>query len=421
MAKIRKRRATLMKLVEPSFLSIVNKPANRAPFKIIRSAPEAATVQRQDGLLSIDFPLGLSQDEAEQIMGLLNLGDDYELATHDSGRFYLKRIGASDTELANAASIDMGSGFSASVLIPQTEEEAPEGMAGVQLTRLDFARSEFKLDQVKDWLEVNEIDFQLNGVECSEDVIAVARHDSNGEEHTVEIMPGIVAHVCRAQKNDVPEKIFRQVMEGALASFMDDLLNNLPEDVIKQIRSVDSQEIMQMPPEKKIDETKDEKIERQDAAAEQQAEEAAAAEAEGEKEEGAGDEAEQTITREDVEQIVKAAIEASLGQVAADITALKEEIATRADASTGVQQTEEDSSPSVKETVGAFGEMLKDITDRVERMSEAFSAMKGELEELAGTTVSRSDSDDASPGETEVRRSEEKDPFAGIFGRKLSY
>lgn len=478
MTKLRKRNATLMKLVEPNFLSIVRSPANKTPFKVIRSAPEAGvadTAVRGDvGLLSIEFPLGVGQEEADTLLSLLHLGDDYELATNDSGRFYLRRIGASDEMLGKTTRIDMGQGFSANVVVDFSETAGSSSVdAGVQLLRMDFDREAFTLEQVKEWLEKNEIDFQPNGVVCSERTITVQRHDCGEELQSVQIMPGVHGAVRRAAVSDVPEKVYRQVVEAAygnwgwgqvdfraaiadrefseeapeavrvlsdvlynviwsslsldekkalarqacaqFADYMDGLIDALPTDVVEQIRSTNSQETTQMPSAKK-----EEDIQRQDAA--ETTDESQSAAAEGAAENLAGTDtasaADEVITRAAVEEIVKAAVAESMTAVTEMISGLKTELTSRQDQKEDEPKDDTSSaSASGKETIGAFGEMLKDITDKVERMSEAFSAMKGELEELAGTTVSRSDSGDVSPGETQVQRSESS-PFKGIFGSR---
>jgi hypothetical protein len=476
MTKLRKRNATLMKLVEPNFLSIVRSPANKTPFKVIRSAPEDGIAERGDvGLLSIEFPLGIGQEEADALLSLLHLGEDYELATSDSGRFYLRRAGVPDELLAKTTRIDMGHGFSASVVVEFSENTESSSLvdAGVQLLRMDFDREAFTLEQVKDWLEKNEIDFQPNGVVCSERTITVQRHDCGEELQSVQIMPGVHGAVRRAAVSDVPEKVYRQVVEAAygnwgwgqvdfraaiadrefseeapeavsvlsdvlhnviwsnmtlaekkalarqacaqFADYMDGLIDALPTDVVEQIRSTNSQETTQMPSAKK-----EEDIQRQDAAGATDESQNAAAEGAAENLTGtdATPAAEETITRAAVEEIVKAAVAESMTAVTEMISGLKTELTSRQDQKE--DEPKSDASPasaSGKETIGAFGEMLKDITDKVERMSEAFSAMKGELEELAGTTVSRSDSGDVSPGETQVQRSESS-PFKGIFGSR---
>jgi hypothetical protein len=465
-AKIRKRKANLMKLVEPAFLSLVTSPANKTAFKIVRSAQD--TVSAEPSLLAIEFPPGITRDEAERLMGVLNLGEDYVLVEGGNTGYYLQRAGVADEVLAASPFIAMGNGFAAAVSVQNWDSTHVKSITGVKLLRMEFASSQYTLEQVKQWLEDNDIDFQSNGVSQTESCTVVVRHDSRGEEHTVQIMPGIVGYVSRAAANDVPNKVYRQVIESAygtwgwgqldfraaladpefseesmeaiyvlgsvldriilssglplserkslmrmaceqFADYMDGLMDALPTSLIEQARSDQTkQEIMQMPSERKDEEKKDETVARQEAAETPSEATETTPNETSEEENTEGGEAAATVTRDEVEKMVRDALAESQKTFTEFIETLRAEYATRKP-----EQNEADP----KDT-GAFGEMLKDITDKVERMSESLSTVKKELEEFSGTTISRSSAGDVNPDEAEVKRSENVSPFKGIFGSR---
>lgn len=455
--KKRKRTASLMKLENPEYLSLVTKPANKTGFKIIRSAE-----QRSDGeLLRIDFPLGIDEMAAGEIAEAMGLQDDYTLRGSQDEGFYLIRKGSEEDPQEGSTLLDMGHGFSAVV---RMDLGAGEGgpVSGVKLLRLEFDQS-FELEGVRTWLKDREIDFRPNGVESADSGTVVVRHESVGGEEKVQIMPGVVGVVCRAAEDDVPASISREVIEQAYgncgwghfsfasamadveftekswdaisvlqdvletvvldsglplderkslirnacnqyASYMAGLLDVLPTGVIEQMRDDrnSTRETETMPKSVKAQAEKQaEEVARSD---DEQATETATAE-ENHDEDEQGGEAPKYVTRGDVEEIVTKA-------VAAAFTA-QAEATKRADEDTTGKDEESD---PVIDTLKSFGETLKDISEKVERMSESHDSLKGEVDELAGTTVARSDEEDSSPDEASVKRSENASPFNGMFG-----
>ncbi len=459
--KKRKRTASLMKLEDPEFLSLVTKPANKTGFKIIRSEAES-----ESSLLRIDFPQGIDQDSAIQIVRVMGLEEDYTLNGDETDGFYLVRKGDEGKELTGTTELDLGNGFSAyaTMDISRGDEGA---ISGVKLIRMEFDKS-FGVDDVKDWLKEKEVDFQPNGVDVAEYGTVVIRHESKGDEQKVQIMPGVVGYVSRAAEDDVPASISREVVEQAYgnygwghlgfatamadieftnkswdaievlrnvleevviysglplderktlirnacsqyAGYMSGLLDVLPTGVIEQMRNDRNQtrETETMPKEvkdKAVEEAKE--VARSD---EQSADTATEAKDEVTNEDEQGGETPEYVTRGDVTEIVTAAVAAAFE--ARD--AAEAEKAQRQDADEG-----EDKADPVTDALKSFGETLKDISEKVERMSKDHDDLKGEVDEMAGTTVARSDEEDTSPDEATAAKRSDDSPFAGMFGSK---
>lgn len=456
--KKRKRTASLMKLEDPEFLSLVTSPANKTGFKIIRS--EAGS---DSSLLRIDFPQGIDEEAAQQIARVMGLEDDYTLQGDHVGGFYMVRKGDEGTSLAGTTEIDLGHGYSAFAQIDVSRGD--DAISGVKLIRMEFDQS-FGVDDVKTWLKDKEVDFQPNGVDVAEYGTVVIRHESKGDEQKVQIMPGVVGYVSRAAEDDVPASISREVVEQAYgnygwghlgfasamadveftnkswdaievlrgvleevviysglplderkglirnacsqyAGYMSGLLDVLPTGVIEQMRNDRNQtrETETMPKEVKEQAVEEAK---EVARSDEQTEEATEAKAEDVKREDDQEEkAPEYVTRGDVEEIVTAAVAAAFKAQAETVEEAKREDADG-----------EDQADPVLDTLKSFGETLKDISEKVERMSKDHDDLKEEVDEMAGTTVARSDEEDTSPDEASVKRSENSSPFAGMFGQK---
>lgn len=464
--KKRKRTASLMKLEDPKFLSMVTNPANKTGFKIIRSADAAESTEA--ALLRIDFPQGITQIDAQEIARIMGLEDEYNLRGDEADGFYLVRKGDENSEIPeDATELNLGNGFSAYATMDVARGD--DALNGVQLVRMEFNK-DYSVDDVKDWLKEKEIDFQPNGVDVAEYGTVVIRHESKGDEQTVQIMPGVVGYVSRSAETDVPASISREVVEQAYgnygwghltfasamadieftnkswdaisvlrevleqivinsglplderktlirsacsqyANYMSGVLDVLPTGVIEQMRNDRNQtrETENMPKEVKDKaEGKAQEVARSD---EQKTDKATEANADDSTADDQGDKAPEYVTRGDVETIVTDAVAAAF-KAQAD----KEKV----ERSDGEDKGTDKEADPVLETLKSFGETLKGISEKVERMSESHDNLKGEVDELAGTTVARSDEDDSSPDEAAVaaQRSDNSSPFNGMFGQK---
>jgi len=477
--KKRKRRASLMQLSSPEYLSLVTNPANKTGFKIIRSAEEVTAARGDDSLLSIDFPPGITREAAYEIFDIMGLADDYELMEDDVGNFYMVRNGLKREDIEGTV-LDMGHGFAATVRLDEKALRADGAVSGVKLVRMEFAKS-FTLDDVKTWLDDKEVDFQPNGVAVADNGTVVTRHESVGGEQQIQIMPGILGFVVRAAEDDVPDSISREVVEQAYgnfgwghlsfasavadveftnkswdaisilrevleaivfdsqlpleerkglirnactqyAAYATNLIDVLPTGVITQMRN-DRNSTRETENMTKKAETADQTDEAAAAAATDETatteevtrtddastEEAGTETAAAADEAASTEEVADTITRAEVEKLVTDTVTEA---VTAAFAAQAEQ-ATRSD-----ESAEEAESPTGAEALAGqlatFGETMKDISDKVERMSENFTSIKQEVEELAGATVGRSDDEDAAT--TEQAKRADESPFTGLFG-----
>lgn len=231
MAERRKRRrAQLSSINEPGFLTLTKSPANRSPFKVIRSADgdEGKVVERSDSdLLSIDLPTGISRNDAEGIMRTFGLEDDYEIVESD-GLFRLHRRG-SDAD-AKTVKLEMGEGIVANVAVSafqRSDEEfadacKPEGdqKKYVALVNVRFDNGHFKsVKQVSDWLDGHEVTYPEGAVKIEKDGFTVTRGDAEGETREVDLGDGVLGTICRAEAQDVPMRVYRNVLEQAYGSW----------------------------------------------------------------------------------------------------------------------------------------------------------------------------------------------------------
>lgn len=453
MSKMRKRTASLLKLDEPRFLTLAGKPANKTGFRVIRSEEEPAGSQ----LLRIDFPLGITREDAERIIGVMGLEEDYVLLGEEAAGFYLQRSDTDEGSIESLNSIDIGHGYTAVVRM-DSEERAEGGVtSGVKLLRFEFGE-EFGTDDVKDWLVSRDVDFKPNGVESVDGSTVVVRHESVGGEEKVQIMPGVVGVICRSAEDDIPESISRQVVEqaygnygwghlsfasaiadtqftdkswGAIsvlrdvlemvifyselslderktlilnacdeyAKYMVGLLNALPTGVVEQVRN-------------------DRKLTRETENMSKQGKETSGSDGATSTEEREGEDVKRGdssqdtgnyVTRDDVAEIVTKAVDSAFSA---------REEAKRTDEKAASDKEEADHSESlgtVAASLKTLGDTLEGISKEVKRMSDTQDTLKKEVDELSGTTVTRSEDDNESDNTDQVKRGDDS-PFSGMFG-----
>lgn len=224
--KKRIRQGQLNTLVEPNYVSVVETPANRTGFKVIREDKGTMSLlpgkqkvhsKRKDSqLLSIDLPEGVSRSSAEEIMHTYALEEEYEIVERD-GHFSLVRSGAEERALDGATLIPLGDGVMARI---ERKDEKKQTTPGVQLVRLDFSGDGFStVDSVKGWLIENEIDFADGGVEKTDNGFSVTRVDAVDGAKGINIFEGVVAMVVRSEETDVPQKVYRNVVDAAYGNW----------------------------------------------------------------------------------------------------------------------------------------------------------------------------------------------------------
>jgi hypothetical protein len=477
MAKTRKRKGQIARIVEPEYLSIVKSPSNRTGFKIIRSADNTDRVMRfrkkrsDTGLLSIDLPAGVSLDQAQSILELFDLGEDYEIA--ESGGVYSLIRKGSDMSV-DTVTINLGEGIFANVASSSfgkniRSEETEQGkFDNVQLVALEFTGDDFtSVESVREWLDSRDIDFIEGGVHCDEfgvssdvgsvprfTVLRTSREDAANctQNMTVSLGSGVTGILGFAEETDIPKQVYRQIVETAYGSWgiwqldftaaladkeftdesyeaMDTLnmvLHNvmfsdktiaerktLVQSVLKQFGQYVNSLLDSLPTEvMRKTYSKDHKLLKQES--DNMSNEAKKVDGQdGAENTPAADTKIESMSRADVEAIVSDAIAKAIGPVASALETLAAQVQNSAPAEESKKDEGENKSVDAEEiskisrSVAEMGESMKTVMDSI-------TALKGQVEEIGNTTVARSDdsNDSGASGEQSNKRNS---PFAGLF------
>jgi hypothetical protein len=495
----RKRAVNLPKLAEPQMITLTELPANRTGFRVIRSAHAAleaeatpdtedegmleinrrqrsagTTAKKQEkapvkasradaGLLTLVLPEGSTEDDAAAIMEQFGLSDDYTIRKdEETGAISLVRNHEDDAELPAGVPIALSNDLSATVdptMFPAAIERADAG-EGIKVARMDFDIAHFEtLEDVRDYLTANKIDFIEDGVEQVEGGVIVHRtasEDYDGKGVKIELAPGLHAHITRADADDVPVAIRRAVTDAAFGSFgmghldfaaamVDPEFSHQAGNAIVQLADVldnivfratdfagfmgglmDAVGDMGFASREEAEEAGEEAIDREDTG---EAEDAGSAEE-------AAQRSDEATAPEAKAEDAEATAEDSQGEETA--RADQEDGGEAKDAKTGgdddgeqlpiaaiTRQDVEDVVKVALEAAGAtFGEALKGVAESVEkttkRIDEIGETVKGlgeKVEEFGETTnVARSDDDDVVIDEGEPQS---KDLFTGAFGKNF--
>lgn len=238
--KREKRKGQLVTLKSPVAMSLVEKPANRSGFKVIRNDDDTAETKpmkateykgrkprkkkqkRDESLYLITLPEGISNEEAEQLRSAFAMEDDYDVWQDDVGRYYLRRKNVEnwDKIMESSMTFDMGNGF-----LAHLDPDAFEGTAsrtdkchGVSLVELRFDGYDIK--DTREWLNDHDVDFKENGAEVVEGGVIVTRREFDPVDgRKVRLGDGIIGVVVRAADNDVPAHLYRAVIEESYGSY----------------------------------------------------------------------------------------------------------------------------------------------------------------------------------------------------------
>jgi hypothetical protein len=221
--KIKKtRKGSMLTLQEPSFVSLVGQPANRAGFKVFRGDSAEAlrasldtqlekVLRRKDvnpdfTVFSIMLPEDITaRSEAELIQQTFGFESDFTL-TEDEGRYVLVANNAPQGD--ESIAVELGDGFEARLVRSDKKEETE--MAGISLVALRFDADKFiNPEAIRSWLAENEIDCKITPVDYDKylevQVSEVTRSD-DGELGYAAVEEGVVAVVTPSEKFDLPGK-----------------------------------------------------------------------------------------------------------------------------------------------------------------------------------------------------------------------
>lgn len=213
------RDGQLLDLQEPQFLSIVKAPANRTPFKVVRDDGGTRRRRRQTAdakaLLTVTLPEDVTMERAEEIFDKFGLNrDEYEITTGEDGRISYRRNNTTGDE--ETVSINMGNGVVAQIRAESLTRGMPvaEDHPGITVLRFDFETRDAGIG----WLKDHEIDAEGIWLELEESV-TFCRHDVMPPEDAIEFeVDGVSVTVAQTREDDVPVRIYRQVIEEAYGS-----------------------------------------------------------------------------------------------------------------------------------------------------------------------------------------------------------
>lgn len=474
------REVALLKLIEPTFLSLVDSPANRTGFKIVRSAQptegnmahtdrnirQRVTKRTDSGLLSIQFPAGVGEAEAHELMSAMALGDDYELVANDDGSYVARRKELEESGMDDSVPVELGGGYVA-VLRNSSVCRSDANVAGVTLTGLEFDETFDSADAVKSWLTEREVNFKPGGVEELAGGYLVTRHDTpeGTDVRKVKLGDGVTGLVAKTKDTDVPTRVYRSVVEqaygnwgwghlnfaaalvdpeftdrswdaiyvlkdvlenivlysglqleerkalvkGALDQFyqyITALIDSLPRQVLEQAASASRSDNSNL-------ETDPMSTQNQQPAASAPAAAPAAAHATGDPAASSppvvGEQAPVTATESVATETTPDAPE--FVTRAEMETAITTAVAAALAAATPVQRSDD------KAVLDALGK----ITEGMGVITRSVGSLKDEMDELAGKTVTRSDPDTSPPaaGDTGGHKRGDGSPFDGMFGDRF--
>lgn len=475
-----KKQVSLMALEQPEFLSLVEKPANQSSFKIIRNEDKTMAYRdrnrrirkkRSDsGLLSIEFPYGVTQEEAEEIFDAFGLGEEYVLTQRDDGTYYAVR--ANSDKGVEGTPIPLGNGFTAyldSSSVSRSDDSST--IAGVTLVGLEFDENFSTKEDVEKWLEEREI--QCKDVEQVEGGFIVTRHETPQEVETrkVRIDVGVTGIVAKTKDTDVPVKVYRSVIEqsygswgwghlsfasaladptfseaswdaiyvlrdvleniilysglslderktlaqNALNQFMvyiSSLMDSLPNGVLVQAANNSTSDKTDVTRTKDMaTDQKDKKAVRKDTTDKDVKNIDA-----GTGQQDNDNQNSEYVTRSELEEIVANTVKAAMEEYAKREDKNDDTNPSDKDHGNSVSRSDQDGDDTAQ-AIKSLGEQMEKVVTSISQVSRSVEDLKKEVDELAGETVARSDDDDdddTGDDNSSVKRSDS--PFAGMFG-----
>lgn len=467
-AGIVKKTINVASLADPRFLTLVKYPGGQVAFKVVRKddgnasaepvTEEVEVVQPQrirrvrsvvrSSLLSIVYPAEVTDEDVKKEMAIMGL-TGYTMSRQEDGSTIVLRSDLT-TVPENTFRVDLGDNRFATILrrdsVPATKDCGPTGLT---LVALDFRTEQFADEgAVLDFLSRNSVTFIEDGITRGDGIIRVSCSNvpPDTEIRTIEI-DGVTASVARSEIDTLSgEPSFTTVISdaafgcwgwgqldfsarladvrfseagreatGLLYDTLQDILfyNSLPVTVRKElvVRAVNQfslymVSLLEALPEKLVVINRSSVKEKEDMSKESTVATASGPGTITPKEVPVAD---TPITRTEIKEIVDAAL-------AAFVATQK----TNAE----VQRTDDPTASAAEATpVAAPGVSVDAVATAVEAaiqrsmapITATLEGMNGRLKAMEGSTVVRSDGPDSAP-----KPHTPPDPFAGIFGNRLS-
>lgn len=465
----RKRKANMLDLQDPQFVTLTATPANRAGFKVIRSdgAKSASSLQhRVDRILqrkdlggdfvirSILLPEEVgSEDEAKVIGRAFDLEKEYELHRQDDGRYVYR---SKDYEDADAVIVvEAGDGFQAEVLRSDTQgaegedQEEEARVEGVKVVAIRFDPDVFfKPDAISEWAKKNEIDFNSTPEDDGQSlVVSVSRSDEPTEE--IQVERGVIVEVAPSDKDEVPggsrfAGIVRSVSYGNWGwgatdfnvAMADRTFSEWMDSAIRNLGYVLEEVAFFTPSEERTPEALSENISRvvlQFAASVasmaatlprgvQNADKTDQTEEEPQmpiNTTDAGQEQnERQVQNSDNTEGTKETTQTVEGSVEQSSNTSEETTAARTDESTTASKGAEDTNAALAAAITALTTSIEATRNDNKALKEQLEAMNEKITSLESSTIERSDDDQTTVAEKTVARKDSNDSvFKGVLFR----
>lgn len=217
----------LVRIAEPKFLSLVDKPANKRAFTVVRSDEESQpqgetpmkpqVVRRQrrsetSPILRMVFPVAYTDEQVTARMEDFGL-TGYDVLRGEQGvvatRSDLKSI---STAIDSTPIMLTADGIVAEVARMQQEPANPK--SNIKVTSLTFRADKFDAEAVKAWLAGNNMPAEPASAEGAGDFLVVRHEVPEGEEtRAVVLEEGVTATVVRSDMQDIPDGFVAVVNE----------------------------------------------------------------------------------------------------------------------------------------------------------------------------------------------------------------
>lgn len=450
MSKVKKiKEVSVASLAEPIALSLVGKPANQVGFRVVRNdkGEEVSVPVRRvrrvrseahSAFLYISFPAGTAREDVDSVAKDFGI-EGYEVVEEET-RVLLRRA---DYEEPTAPTIDVNLGGGRKVTMLRTDERPTRAQeAGLQLIAITFDKEVFRSEaDVSEYLAQKDIDTAQGRIDNTDTQYVFARSlgEVSGTVGKVELEPGVVVSVRRAEEDDMPQTIAVVVSEAAYGSwgwgqldfaaaladvefcnlsheaiyrlqdvvynimfysqlpvaarkeliyraaaqfalYLGNLLDGLPAGVVLVNRSIKEKEQQTMTV--KADQNQP----------------GTASPAEDKPE---------YLTRADAQAMIQEAVAAAIA--AKPVTEIQERSAPEPAAS----------APAANQNDSAVLASLEAITRSLATLNETVTAVTKRVDSVESTTHVRSDSDDTAPAVTDEPKKQKRDIFDGLFSQNM--
>lgn len=218
---VRRRSGSLLDLKEPHFLSIVKAPANRTPFKIVREDVPRRRRRLDGSLLSVQLPSETTDDEAQEVFKRFGLSSEEYAISKDEEGVYFKRVKLEDGEHPTVP-IRLPGGAVAHISATALEKgiERAADHPGLSVMQIEFERDD--KEAAVEWLKSRSMNASVEDLKVGETgCLVFTRHElpKNVTFRSVGLDVGVTAVVALTQRDDIPRKIYRAVIETAYGQY----------------------------------------------------------------------------------------------------------------------------------------------------------------------------------------------------------